>query len=152
MKDLLKDLRRAQQRLRLRQQQRHRGGRARDAGMAMHKKVTRTFRVALNVAAEFQNLCDVLRLRSLPPWLFLDNIVELQDKPGVLAVSAEGFGLGLLGIQDREHVTDLAFCMAGKLFESADCDYEWSIGWHFWPSHGSAALIPHFGLRWTALA
>jgi hypothetical protein len=68
--------------------------------------------------------------------------MEFQLKPGMLAISAEGFGLGLLRIEDREHVTDLAFCMARKLFEPADRDFEWRIGWHFRSSHVSADSHP----------
>ena len=51
--------------------------------MAMYKEVTQIFGVAQDIAAKRQNLRNVLRLRGLRPRRFLDDIVELQLKPGM---------------------------------------------------------------------
>src|SRR5262249_51173716 len=103
--------------------------------MAMHQEMTQIFGVVQKIAAERQNFRNLLRPRRLEPWRFLNDIVEFQLKPGMLAVCAEGFGLRLLRIEDRENMRDPAFCMPCKLFQPANCDYERSTGWHFRSSH-----------------
>ncbi len=89
------------------------------------------------ILAEFQHLSDVLRLRRKEAGGFLNDIVEFQLKPGVLAIAAKSLRFGLLRIEDRENVADLAIGVPGKLFQPANGDREGSVGWQ----HVSSSLL-----------
>src|SRR5208337_617310 len=121
----------------------------------MDQEMQDIFWLAKESAAELQDFGDMFRLRRQETRGFLDNVVKLQLKPRMFAIGAEGLRLGHIRIEDREHVAHLPVRVTGKLFQSANSDHEWSIGWRHLQSsryEGTcclAALIPQFGLSGT---
>jgi hypothetical protein len=95
---------------RLRQDQRHRRGRARSAPMAMHQQMG--VALAPDVAAEAQQCRDVLRLGRALARDFVDDVAEAKIKALMLAESTEGLGLGRARVENRQHVGDADSAMA----------------------------------------
>ncbi len=116
--------------------------------MTVHKQMARGLGIAQKVLPECQHFLDMLHLRRLETGRFLDDIVELQLKPGVLAIAAKCLRLRLVRIENGKNMADLPVRVPGKLFEPANGYREWGIGWRlggprsFGLIQCVAALIP----------
>jgi hypothetical protein len=111
---------------RLRDDQRHRRGRARDAGMAMHQQMPALPRFRQQVAAEAQQLRDVPGVgRDHACVGVVDHVVEPQFQPRVLRERAERGRHRPAGIEDRQHVADADIAMRIQLADAAHGNLEW---------------------------
>ncbi len=97
--------------------------------MTVHEQMPEVLGIAENVAPELQHARHVLRLRRDEAGRLFDDVVELQLQPRMLAIRAEGFGLGLVRVEDRKHVADLAAGVPRQLFKPANGDREGRIEW-----------------------
>src|SRR5271165_6399030 len=94
--------------------------------------MTCVFRVMFDIAAELQDLGDVLGLGRQHARRVLDDVVEFEFEAGMLAVRTESFGLRLIRVEDGEHMADLAVGVACKLLYSADGNQKRGLNWrHF---------------------
>jgi hypothetical protein len=75
-------------------------------------------------AAEAQQRRDILGLRQPHSRQLVDDVVEAQIEPLMLAEAVEGGRRGRAGIEDREHMRDAGGAMARQLGDAAHGDVE----------------------------
>lgn len=106
----------------LSEQHRHRGGRARDAHVAVDEEMTfaTVSRVLGERAPEAQDRVDVLALGQHDVGRGLDGIMEVQGRAVVGIVGPERLRLGPVRIEDGQDVRDRAGAVVVELLEAAD--------------------------------
>ena len=74
----------------------------------------------VELLAELDQRLDMLALGRLPAGPWADDVVKAQGEPMVRVVGREASGSGIVRIEDREHVRDLARAVAVELVDAAD--------------------------------
>src|SRR5689334_13436822 len=90
----------------------------------MDEKMRAVLRLGDEVAAELEDARDMLRHRRQHAVLGVDDVVEAQLEPLVLAIGAESGRLGPAGVEDREDVAHPGLAEALELLDAAYRDAE----------------------------
>jgi hypothetical protein len=86
------------------------------------------FRIAKDVASESEYFLNVGGLWSLKAWRLFDHIMKPEFEPRVLAIGPERLRLGMVRIENRQDVADLAAGVTSEFLNSTDRDQKWSVG------------------------
>ena len=98
--------------------------------MAVDQQVQVALGLRKKAPSEFENLLDMGRLRRLLTHHFLDDVVEADFQPRVLAIGAEMLQILPVGVEDRQHMAYLPLGVAGQFFDAANGNEKRRDGLH----------------------